>query len=114
MHLAAMDEGNPREEIERLEALIEAQADRIESCRKFILAARITIGLGVALLLSLVFGNPRPASAALIAGIAAFLGGIVLLGSNRSTAREATAQHAAAEARRAQLIGLLELRVIGD
>ena len=45
---------------------------------------------------------PAPAdpAATLIAAIAAVLGGIVLLGSNRSTAREATALRAAAEGRR--------------
>jgi hypothetical protein len=47
------------------------------------------------------------------AGIAAMLCGIVLLGSNRSTEEEASAQRAAAEAERAALIGGIELRVVG-
>jgi hypothetical protein len=42
------------------------------------------------------------------------LGGIVVLGSNRSTAKEAAAQTAAAEAGRSELIAGIELRVVGD
>jgi hypothetical protein len=66
------------------------------------------------LLLWLVVGRPQYVSGTLVAAIAALLGGIVLWGSNRSTANEATAQLAAVEARRAELIGLIELRVIPD
>lgn len=114
MHPDVIDGQGPRDEIVRLEALIEAQAARIESCRKFMLASRIAIGLGGAMLLIFVLGTPRLGSWALIVAIAALLGGIVLLGSNRSTAEEAAAQRAAAEARRAELISLMQLRVIGN
>jgi hypothetical protein len=48
------------------------------------------------------------------AAIAALLGGVVTLGSNSSTAKEASAQLAAAEAERAELIGSIELHVVGD
>ena len=46
-----MDDGDPHDEIVRLEAHIEQLVARIESCRKFILAARIAaagggVGLG--------------------------------------------------------------------
>jgi hypothetical protein len=42
------------------------------------------------------------------------LGGFVLSGSNRSTLNEASDQMAAAEARRAELIDHIGLRVVGD
>ena len=51
---------------------------------------------------------------ALTGAMAAGIGGIVMLGSNNSTAKEAEAQLAAGEAARAALIGLIELRVVGD
>ena len=109
-----MDETDLREEIVRLEAQVEVLEARLESCRKFIIASQIMIAVGGVLLSFVVFGTPRLGSWALIASIASLLGGIVLWGSNRSTAQEAKAQVAAAEARRAELIGLIELRLIPD
>jgi hypothetical protein len=46
--------------------------------------------------------------------VAAVLGGIVAAGSNRSTAKEATHELAAAEAQRATLIGQMNLRLVSD
>ena len=51
---------------------------------------------------------------ALTGAMAAGLGGVVTLGSNNSTAKEAAAQLAEAEAQRAVLIGSIELRVVGS
>jgi len=99
--------------IESLEARIEALSAKIESCRKFRLAARIAIAGGAVLLIALMVRAVAFDAAAMGAGIAAMLGGIVLLGSNRSTEEEASAQRAAAEAERAMLIGQIELRVVG-
>jgi hypothetical protein len=48
------------------------------------------------------------------AAVAAVLGGIVLSGSNHSTAREAETQLAEAEMARAALIGRIDLQVVGD
>jgi hypothetical protein len=44
--------------------------------------------------------------------VAAVLGGIVAVGSNRSTAKEALNELTVLEARRAMLIGQLELRIV--
>ena len=51
-----------------------------------------------------------------VMGIAAavVLGGIVAAGSNRSTAKEAAHELTALEAKRATLIGQLELRLVPD
>jgi hypothetical protein len=48
----------------------------------------------------------------LTAAMAAGLGGVVTLGSNNATAKEAQAQLTAAEAERAALIGAIDLRVV--
>ena len=41
-----LENGDPREEIVRLEERIEELAAKIESCRKFILASRIAVASG--------------------------------------------------------------------
>ncbi len=109
-----MDDGDPHSEIVRLEAHIEALAARIENCRKFILAARIAMAGGSVLLAALLFGAIRFDPSAFMAAIAALLGGFVVWGSNRSTAKEAADELAKAEANRAALIGLLDLRAIAE
>jgi outer membrane biosynthesis protein TonB len=114
MDLADMEIADPREEIARLEQHIERLAAKVESCRKFVLASRITIAIGGALLVAAAFGAIRFNAPAMTAAIAAVLGGIVVLGSNRSTAKEATAEMAAAEAARSELIAGIELRVVSE
>ncbi len=110
-----MDEAadvDPHDQIVRLEARIEQLEAKIESCRKFILIARVAIGLGGVLLLTLMLGVVRFDPLAMTASIAAILCGIVLGGSNSSTAKEAEAELAAAAAQRAALIAALQLRVV--
>jgi hypothetical protein len=110
-----MDEDtDPRDEIERLEALIEQFAAKIENCRKFALAARIAVTLGGAVLIALLVGALRADPTLLTGGIGAVLGGFVLWGSNNTTAQEAAAQMAQAEAQRAALIGSIGLRLVSD
>jgi len=110
-----MDEiahADPHVEIERLEGHIEELAAKLESCRKFVLAARLAIGLGGAILLAGLFGVVRFDVMNLGAAFAALLGGIVVYGSNASTAKEASAELAMAERDRAAMIGLIELRTV--
>jgi hypothetical protein len=106
-------QADPHAEIARLEELIEQFEIRLESCRKFAAASRLAMMLGGILLLGLVFGVIPFDPLAMTAAMAAGLGGIVTLGSNNSTAKEAAAQLAEAEAARAELIGSIELRVVG-
>ena len=107
-------EDDPHGEIERLEAEIDALAARLESCRKFILVARIAVVAGAVLLAVVLLGvlsfDPR----LLLAAITALLGGIVVWGSNHSTADETAQELAAAEAERASLIGSISLRVVAE
>lgn len=107
-------EGDPHDEIERLEAQIEGLAAKLESCRKFILVARIAVVAGAVLLAVVLLGlvpfDPR----LLLTAITALLGGIVVWGSNHSTAEEAAQELAAVEAERASLIGSIALRVVTE
>ena len=111
--LIDMDQDDPREEISRLEARIEELAATIENCRKIIAAAKAAIVLGAALLIALIVGIIGFDPMIFMAAVAALLGGIVLLGSNNSTAAQKTAELNAAEAQRAALINQIDLRIVG-
>jgi hypothetical protein len=106
--------GDPHEQIERLETRIDELAARLESCRKFILAARIAMLCGAMLLAIVVFGVIAFDARLLLGSLAALLGGIVIWGSNRSTADETTTELQNAEAERAALIAGLDLHVVAE
>ena len=105
-------DGDPHDEIVRLEEHIEQLAARIENCRKFILASRVAIACSGIVLGALLLGAIRFNPGAMAAAVAAFLGGIVVWGSNCSTAKETAKELAAAEADRAALIEMIDPRVI--
>ncbi|HEY1910979.1 MAG TPA: hypothetical protein VGG73_08655 [Vicinamibacterales bacterium] len=108
------DEDDPTDEISDIEERIEALAEIAEGCRKFILASRIAIAGGFAMLLVTVLGLLGAGLVALLGSIALVLGGIVSLGSNLSTLRQTAAAISAAEATRSDLIGRIDLRVVHD
>jgi hypothetical protein len=108
------DEDDLTDEISTIEARIERLAETAERCRKFILASRIAIGGGIALMLAMVFGLLWASAVVMLGSIALVLGGIVSLGSNISTLRQTNAAISAAEALRSELIGGIDLRVVHD
>jgi hypothetical protein len=110
----AINNSDPHDEIVRLEAQIEELAARIESCRKFILAARVAMAGGGIVLAATLTGAIRFDPTTLSLSVAALLGSIVVWGSNGATAKEAAAELAKIEADRAALIGLLNLRLIAE
>ena len=109
-----MDEDDPVDEISRIEARLEELAAVAERCRKFILVSKAAIAGGAALLLVMMLGLFGSSQVAAIGSIAAVLGGIVSLGSNVGTLRQTMAAISAAEVLRSELIGAIDLRVVGD
>jgi hypothetical protein len=77
------------------------------------LISKAAIAGGVALLLFAMLGFFGSNQVAAIGSIAVVLGGIVSLGSNTSTLQETMAAMSAAEALRSNLIGRIDLRVVG-
>ena len=108
------EEDNPTDEIARIEAQLEELAEVCERCRKIIFASKAAIAVGVAWPLLMMLGLFGSNGVAAIGSIAAVLGGIVSLGSNVSTLRQTMAAMNAAEARRSDLIGRIDLRVVGE
>ena len=108
------DEDDPSEEISTIEARLEHLAEVSERCRKIILASKPAIAAGCALLLVMMLGLLEPNQVVAVGSMAAVLGGIVSLGSNVSTLQQTAAAISAAERLRSELIGRIDLRVVGD
>lgn len=109
-----MTEDDPTDEISDIENRIERLAEIAERCRKYILASKIAIGGGGALLLITILGLLGTGLTAALGSIALVLGGIVSLGSNISTLQQTEDAIRAAEALRAQLISRIDLRLVDD
>ena len=101
---------DPRERISRLEAKIDALAESIERCRKIVVASKIAIALGATVLVLLLIGVVSFDPVVMMAAVIAFIGGIVVFGTNTSTSKQMAADMVRAEALRAGLIDSLELR----
>jgi hypothetical protein len=109
-----MADDDLRDQISSLEAHIDELTEVIESCRKVILVSKVVITAGGIWLLAFTFGAIRFDSMAMIGAISAVIGGTVVFGSNTSTSKQAAADIKAAEALRAELIGKINLRLVGE
>jgi len=107
-----MTDGDVHDEIARLEAEIEERSAALERCRKVILLAKLVAAAGGLLLLLMLPGLIQLDPAIIIGAIAAVLGGIVLFGSTTTTAKQLAEAVRAAEIRRAELIGTLDLHTV--
>jgi hypothetical protein len=113
MDVADFTDESYRDEIAQLEARIENLAAKFENCRKVSVAARIAVGAGVAIFLAGLAGFFRFDITVILLAVTSVIGGLVLLGSNSSTANETADEMAKAEAERAALISSIRLRVVG-
>lgn len=107
-----MNDVSHRDEIVRLETEIDNLVARIESCRKFILVGRIAVVGGAVVLIALSVGALQFDPTILAVAVTAVLGGIVTAGSNHSTAKEAAHELTVVEAKRTELIGQIDLRLV--
>ena len=112
--LSPMTDDDDADEISDIEDRIEALAEIAERCRKFILASKIAISGGFALLLIVILGLFGAGQVAALGSIALVLGGIVSLGSNLGTLEQTEEAISDAEAIRAELIGGMGLRLVHD
>lgn len=110
--MVAMDNEVADNDIAQVEARIEELSEAIARCRKLALAAKIAIGAGSAWTVLTLLGPIPFYPGAVIAALAAAIGGIVLLGSNATTWAQTETSLQASEALRAELIERLEMRVI--
>ncbi len=95
------------QQIEELEAELDALTEAAERCRRTILATKIAVVIGG---LSLVLGLFRSEAVALVVGIAIMLGALALWGSTRSTRDVIIASLRARETQRAEMIDGLALQ----
>ncbi|HEY4986052.1 MAG TPA: hypothetical protein VII39_05480 [Bradyrhizobium sp.] len=109
-----MAEDDEIDEISAIEAQIEELAEVSERCRKIILASKVAIAAGLALLPLMMLGLFGSGHVTALGSIALILGGIVSFGSNVSTLRQTDAAIRAAESLRSELIGRIDLRVVDD
>lgn len=110
----AIEDGDPRDQIARLETQIEELAEAMARCRKFELMAQIAMAGGGLWMLAVLIGVLGFDPVAMMAAIAGVIGGAVLYGSNATTSQEVEAEMKEAEALREELIGGLELRLVGE
>ena len=106
--------GELHDDIDQLEARIEALTVSLERCRKISLAAKFAVAAGAVWFALLLLWIVSFSAGAFVAALSAVLGGFVLLGSNATTWEQTAADLHAAEAERMQLIGSIELRVVGE
>jgi hypothetical protein len=109
-----MADADPRDQILRLEAHIEELADVMERCRKIILVSKAAIAAGGIWLLAFTLGAVKFDPVTMIGAIGVVIGGTVVFGSNTSTSKQTAVAIKAAEARRAELISKINLRVVGE
>jgi hypothetical protein len=106
--------GNPHDAIVLLEARLEELAESLAKCRKVKLASRIAMAGGGAWLAAMMIGLAAFDPVAMMTAISGVIGGTVAYGSNATTVEEFEAEMKEVEAKRAALIGGLDLRVVGE
>jgi hypothetical protein len=103
-----------RNEILRLEDRLDDLAEALARSRRISQISKIAIVGGLIWILATILGAIAFVPAAVITALAAMIGGVVLFGSTTTTTKETLAAMQATEAHRADLIGRMQLRVVGE
>jgi hypothetical protein len=101
-------------QIERLEIQIEELREAIQRSRRYIIAGRACVVIGLALLGSLMVGLLDFTPVRMIVGIALAIGGVVLMGSSRASTEQLELTLKRTEGERIAAIDALELVQLGD
>jgi hypothetical protein len=109
-----MANGDLRDEILQLEARIERLCAVMENCRKVILIAKVAIAAGGTWLSALMLGVAGVDPMGMIGALALLIGGIVVFGSNTSTAKQSATAIREAETLRADLIEKINPRTVRE
>jgi hypothetical protein len=104
----------PVEQIEQLEYRIEELREAIQRSRRLIMAGRACAVIGPALLGCFILGLLDFTPARMIVAIALAIGGVVLMGSSRSSTEQLELTLKRTEAERNAAIDALELVQLGD
>jgi hypothetical protein len=102
------------EQVEQLEIRIEELREAIQRSRRLIIAGRVCAVVGPALLVCFMLGLLDFTPARVIVGIALAIGGVVLMGSSRSSTEQLELTLKRTEAERNAAIDALELVQLGD
>jgi len=103
-----------RDDIAHLEERIEALREATARCAKISLAAKLAIACGAVWTALTVAAAVPFFPSAFFGSLAAIIGGIVMLGSNKTTWEQTLDALREAEAMRAQFIGSIPMRVVGE
>jgi hypothetical protein len=102
------------DEIERLELRIEELREAIARSRRLRLVGQASAVIGPALIVGFVFGLVAYSPTRMIVALALAMGGLVLMGSSRSSTEELERALRQAEAERMAAIDALDLVQVGD
>jgi uncharacterized membrane protein len=101
-------------EIVRLEDRIDDLAEALARSRRISQISKVAIVGGSVWIVGTLLGAVSFIPAAIITAMAAIMGGVVLFGSTTTTSKETLAEMQATQAQRAELIGRMRLRVVGE
>jgi hypothetical protein len=93
-----MQDRELRDQISELEERVEKLAESLERCRKVMLASKLSMIIGGALILAMLLGLLSFDPQVMIVAITAIIGGTVMFGSTTTTAKQTSAAMQDAEA----------------
>jgi hypothetical protein len=103
---------NFHQQIDDLEAEIDALSDAAERCRKSIVVAKVAVIVGIVLLAASLLGLVRSDGLILVIGIAIAISGIGFFGSSQGSMDQLVEKIRVREARRAEMIDGMNLQVV--